>query len=175
LATVDAVKYCRQSTDDRHLLNTLIIQLSVQCDWRLGVMKRVTRSVCIIVGGAVAQPCVNSHWLRSLNLRYITARLLDRISARELSRQLGVCLSVWRQGRVVTLETVTVPIPRSSGKPDSGVTRWTESVGDDTANAFILRLFYITDVAGGGSSSSSSSRPLGELGLSASLHIMFAA
>jgi len=59
----------------------------------------------------------------------------------------------------VTLETVPVPVPGSTGKPDCVVTRWTESVSEDAVYAFVLRLFYITD-----NSSSSSSRPIGELG-----------
>lgn len=63
------------------------------------------------------------------------------------------------KGRVITLETVTVPLLGSTGKPDSGLTRWTENVDDDVMSAFFLRLFYVTD-----SNTSITGRPIGELG-----------
>jgi len=45
----------------------------------------------------------------------------------------------------VTLEAVTVPLLGSSARPDSAITRWTDSVFDDIPSAFFLRLFYVTD------------------------------
>ena len=61
----------------------------------------------------------------------------------------------------MTLETVTVPLLGSSGKPESGITRWTENASADILSAFVLRLFYIRDSS---SSSNSSSRPVIQLG-----------
>jgi len=66
---------------------------------------------------------------------------------------------VRRTGRVITLETVTVPLFGSSGKPDSGITRWLERVIDDIPTVFFFRLFYVSDAG-----SSVTGRPVGELG-----------
>jgi len=63
-------------------------------------------------------------------------------------------------GRVVTLETVTVPLLGSSGKPETGITQWMEKVIDDIPTVFFLRLFYVCDNGGG-----VTSKPVGELGL----------
>ena len=48
-------------------------------------------------------------------------------------------------GKIVTIETVSVPI--INGNVDATGTRWIESANDDAPYAFILRLFTVQDTS----------------------------